>query len=249
MKAFNKFKDIFILVWMVGIQNGIGQHRQPMPNTGFFFRFAGILDRPGMQTDKQRTQTGIFLHGKIFNPRVFQYFDSNPLKRTEVIRNNRGGPAAVRSNVRQQGAIAVNTFNIMLIVIHIRHPNTVGIVIGHGFAQFIEARRIGHKMFRVLPQTTQVQIKFAFIIDEQGAVAFTLQNGAAIRRLQAEIILLPFGMVAVVTHTVLNPVFQAFQRKLVEQIWNLIQQLRQTGAGDGGMKTVNGTRGALHHVQ
>ena len=104
-------------------------------------------------------------------------------------------------------------------------------------------------MVAVLPQAAQVQIELAFDVHQQGAVAFALQHGAAVGRLQAEVILLPLGMGAVVADAVFDPVLQAGQRELVEQVRRLGEEFRQAGAGKGGVVAVDGAGGALHEIQ
>ncbi|MDZ7596418.1 MAG: hypothetical protein U0932_17395 [Thiobacillus sp.] len=70
-------------------------------------------------------------------------------------------------------------------------------------------------------------------------MAFALQHGASVGRLQAEVILLPLGMGAVVADAVFDPIFQAGERQLVEQIRRLGEKIRQAGARKGGVVAVD----------
>ena len=135
------------------------------------------------------------------------------------------------------------------VVVHVRQADAELVVIRNRLADFVERGGIRHQVVAVLPQAAQVQVQLAFDVHQQRAVAFALQHRAAVGRLQAEVILLPLGMGAVVADAVFHPVLQAGQRQLAEQVRRLGEELRQARAGKGGVVAVDGAGGALHEIQ
>ncbi len=69
----------------------------------------------------------------------------------------------------------------------------------------------------VLPQRTQIEIEFALVVHEQGTVALALHHRTAVSRLQAEVVLLPLRVIAVITDPVLYPVPHPLAGKALEQ--------------------------------
>ncbi len=220
-----------------------------MAQAGRGFRIAGSLHRRGMQCEEQAAQAGIFADQQRLDAAVLEELDRHALERTPVVGDLRPGPAAVADHVGERGAVAIETADAMCIVLHVRHAHAELVVIRNRFAQLVEGGGIRHQLFRIVPQAAQVQIELALDVHEQGAVAFALQHRAAVGRLQTEVILLPFGMGAVVADAVFHPVFQAGQRQLVQQVRRLGEKFRQAGAGKGGVVTVDGAGGALHEIQ
>jgi hypothetical protein len=54
---------------------------------------------------------------------------------------------------------------------------------------------VRHELRAVAPQPAQVEVEQALVVDQQGAVPLALQHGAAVGRLQAEVVALPLGMI------------------------------------------------------
>jgi len=80
-------------------------------------------------------------------------------------------------------------------------------------------------------------------------VALALHDRAGIGRLQAEILLLPLRVLAVIADAVFHPVAHARHGQLREQERRLLEEMRQARAGEGGVVAVDGAGGAAHQIE
>ena len=242
MESSDEVVEVCILIAMgrrLGwLQQGARQHGQAMAQTGGVCSIAVALLRNGMQRRPDPAQTRVLTHGKRFHPRILEKLDRHALKRAVVVGKDGAAPAPVGGHVSQHRAVAVQPADAMPVVIHIRQADAQRVIVGDGFAQFVERRGVRHQIVCVLPQAKQVQIELAGVVHQQRAVPLALQHGTAVGRLQAEVIALALRVLVVVAYAVLNPVAQALNRQLAQQMGRLQKKIRQTGTGIGLVDTV-----------
>ena len=202
-----------------------------------------------MQREEQAAQAGVFADQQRLDAAVLEELDRHALERAPVVGDLRLGPAAVADDVGERGTVAVEAGDVACIVVHVRQADAELVVIRNRLADFVERGGVRHQVVAVLPQAAQVQIELALDVHQQRAVALALQHGAGVGRLQAEVILLPLGVAAVVADAVFDPVLQAGERELAEQGRRLGEEFRQAGAGEGGVVAVDGAGGALHEIE
>ncbi len=87
------------------------------------------------------------------------------------------------------------------------------------------------------------------MVDQQGPVPFALEDGAAVGRLQAEVVTLTFGVAGVIAHAEVDPVRQPSDAQAGKQRRRLDQEVGQAGAGEGLVDAVDRSRSALHQAQ
>ena len=100
------------------------------------------------------------------------------------------------------------------VVIHdVGNAHAQRIEVRKGLAQGLKQGRVRDQLFVVLPQRPQIQVERTFDIGKQGAVTFALKDGPAVRRIEAEELLLAFRVPGVVADAVIGPVPHACSNK------------------------------------
>ena len=135
------------------------------------------------------------------------------------------------------------------IVEHVGHAQPELVVVRHRLAQFVEGGGVGHQQVAVAPQCAQVKLELPLDVDEQGAVAFALQDRQAVGGFEAEIVLLALRVAGVIADPVIGPVLQAGGGQQAQDARCLIEEMRQAGTGKGDVVAVDRSRGAPHQVQ
>src|SRR5208283_3933326 len=156
VEALGKFDDVRIVIGMLLVERGTRQHRQAMAYAGFKLGITGVFSRDRVQRHEDPTQTGILAHSKIFDAAVLQELRCHALEGTEIVRKNRGGPAAMRGDVSQRGTVAVDAGYAVRITVYVGQAYAELVIVGNGLAQFIERAGIGNQLILVLPQTAQI---------------------------------------------------------------------------------------------
>ena len=220
-----------------------------MANAGFLGGVAVVLPRLGMQGQPEGVQAGVEAQGQLLDAGVLEQLDGEALEGTEVVGHGVAAPALVGRQVGQGGPIAIDPPYPIAVVVNIRDADAQVIAIGLWLARVVPALRVGHQMFLQVPESLEIKVKLALLVGEEGAVALALEDGAAVGGLEAEILLLALRMLAVIAYAVIHPVAQATDAEMAQQLGHLVQHLREAGAGDGGVKAVDGARGPGHQLQ
>ena len=183
MEAGHKLLQHSIAVTVVGIKEGTREHGQAMAQAGGRVGIAGAFDGLGMEGEEDAREAGILAHQQRIDTRVLEKLDCHALEGAPVVGDLRRRPAAVADHVGQHGAVAIKPGYPVGIVIHVRHTHTQLVVIKYRLADLANrqwGRRVGHQHFRVVPQCAEVKVEPALDVVEERAVAFALQDGAAV---------------------------------------------------------------------
>ena len=110
-------------------------------------------------------------------------------------------------------------------------------------------REEGYEVVLINSNPATIHVQLALMVSQQGAVAFALEHGLAVGRLQAEVVALTLRVIVVIADAVLHPVLQPLHGQLADQIRRLVKKIRQAGAGECGVNTVHRSGGALHEIE
>jgi hypothetical protein len=137
--------------------------------------------------------------------------------------------------VRRLGAVELQAGDVAQGIHRIGHVHDVLLDVG---LEIRIVRAGGAQEEIAAPERAQVEVELALRVDEQGATAFLLQHGAAVRRFQVEVgrqvgEIAPVGLRAEV-----GPAAQAAQGQLGEQLVDMAQH-RPQAAGRGGRQLVD----------
>ncbi|TLD44949.1 MAG: hypothetical protein FAZ92_02788 [Accumulibacter sp.] len=254
-EAGDEFAQISVGVAVFAIEQGTRQHGQAMAQAGEALRVAGTGDRARMQRAEDAPHARVAADDQRVDAAVLEGLDRQALHRAEVVGDEWSAPAPVAGDVCQCGAIAVDAADAAGVVEDVGQADAARVVVGlrgrhrrrrvGGFA----GRGVGDEQRLLTPEAAQIEIEQALVVDQQGAVPLALENGAAVGRLQAEVVALAFGVGSVVAHPVVDPVRQAGNAQTGEQRRCMDEEVRQAGAGERLVDAVDRSRGLLHHAQ
>ena len=231
---------------VIRVQQRAGHAGQPVAQArgGFGIAIAGLRMR--VQRQQDAAQAGVEAAGQRVHPRILEKLHRQPLEGAPVVGHQRRAPAPVRRHVGQRGAVAVHAAHAGFIVQHIGQAQAQRVEIRHRLAQLVERGGIGHQQRGVVPQRFQRALQAPLHVGEQRAVAFALQHGAAVGRLQTEIVGLALRVAAVVAHAVVHPALQPVECQRAQQARRGFQEGRQARAFKSGVVAVDGAAGARH---
>jgi hypothetical protein len=112
-----------------------------------------------------------------------------------------------------------------------------------------EGGGVGHQRAVVLPQRCQRQVQAALDVGEQRALAFALQDGAAVGRREREVGALVVGMVGGQADAVVDPALEAGQRDDAEQARRLAEEGGQRRARFGDVVAVERAGSACRQIE
>jgi hypothetical protein len=245
VEVAHELQQLGVLIAMFGIEQRAREHAQAMTQAGGGLGIAGAGARRRVQGQEDAAHARVGTHDQHLDAAVFENLDRQALHRAAVVGEHRRTPAAMAGNVRQGGAVAVDAGNALRVVKDIGQADAGGVVIRQRSLLLVGIGRIRYESRAVAPQPAQVEVEQALLVDQQRAVALALQHGAAVRRLEAEVVALPLGMIRVVADAVIDPVAQPGDRQLLEQGRGLRKEIGQAGAGESLMNAVDRTGGAL----
>ena len=249
VKFIGKSVEDFVVVAVRRVQQGARQHRQPVAQAACRGRVARALDRPGMKGQQKRPQPGILPKHEVVDARVFEALDGHALQWAQVVSHLGLAPATMAGHMGQGGAVAVESADVprsLERVINIGQRDAVHVEERHGHAVVVEAGAVAQQGRVVLPQAAQCEVELAFHRDQQGAMPFPLQHGAAVCGLQGEVVALALRVVLVMTRTVVGPARQASDVEHVKRTRRVLQEDGQPRALESRVVAVEGHRGALH---
>ena len=178
---------------------------------------------------------------------ILEGFDAQPLQRAPVVGDERRAPAAVAAQVGEHRPVALAAGDPGALVKNVRQAHAVGGQVGL-LALFDEGGRVRNEQAVVLPQTLLAENEAALDVGEQGAGALLLEQGAAFRRAQREILAQALRVLAAQADAVFQPAPDACQRNQAEELRGDAQEFGQCRAGLGDLAAVDRARGACRQI-